>query len=48
VTLLEAGHAVLSGQAVGIGEQGELLVRDDSGVVHTVLSGDLSLRLQAS
>jgi BirA family transcriptional regulator, biotin operon repressor / biotin---[acetyl-CoA-carboxylase] ligase len=48
VTLMEAGQPVLSGQAVGIGDHGELLVLDDSGVVHTVLSGDLSLRLQAS
>jgi BirA family transcriptional regulator, biotin operon repressor / biotin---[acetyl-CoA-carboxylase] ligase len=48
VTLFEAGQPVLSGEAIGIGEYGELLVRDDAGVLHTVMSGDLSLRLQAS
>jgi BirA family transcriptional regulator, biotin operon repressor / biotin---[acetyl-CoA-carboxylase] ligase len=48
VTVFEAGVPLLHGKVFGLGESGELLLLDEKGQLHKVLSGDLSLRLQAS
>jgi BirA family transcriptional regulator, biotin operon repressor / biotin---[acetyl-CoA-carboxylase] ligase len=48
VTVFDAGLPILHGKVQGLGESGELLLLDEHGKVHKVLSGDLSLRLQAS
>ena len=37
-------EVILAGLAEGTNEQGHLLVRDDSGVLHTVMAGDATLR----
>jgi BirA family transcriptional regulator, biotin operon repressor / biotin---[acetyl-CoA-carboxylase] ligase len=44
VCLNDGDKPVLYGWVEGIGSQGELLLRDAEGVLHRVLSGDLSLR----
>lgn len=42
------GDPVLSGVANGLAPDGSLLVRDESGAVHEVLSGDVTLRATSS
>jgi BirA family transcriptional regulator, biotin operon repressor / biotin---[acetyl-CoA-carboxylase] ligase len=44
VCLQDGDKPVLHGRVEGIGSQGELLLRDATGALHRVLSGDLSLR----
>jgi len=39
-----AGTEVLSGEGVGIGAEGQLLVRSDTGETVPVYAGDVSLR----
>jgi BirA family biotin operon repressor/biotin-[acetyl-CoA-carboxylase] ligase len=41
---VDLGDAVLSGVAEGTDAYGRLLLRDDSGVLHTIAAGDVSLR----
>jgi len=42
-----ASAVAISGVPIGLGENGELLVRSESGAIKTVLSGDVSLASQA-
>ena len=45
VEVTQAGQdALLSGIAEGTGEWGQLLVRDDSGKLHAIMAGDVTLR----
>ncbi len=45
VEVTQAGQrARLSGIAEGTAEWGQLLVRDDSGKLHTIMAGDVTLR----
>lgn len=39
---VQIGTTVLQGQVVGIGQQGELLLMDDAGGSHALLSGDVT------
>jgi BirA family transcriptional regulator, biotin operon repressor / biotin---[acetyl-CoA-carboxylase] ligase len=41
---VEVGEQTISGLAEDVSDQGLLLVRDDAGTLHRVLSGDVSLR----
>lgn len=40
---LDSGNEVVSGQALDINENGYLLVRDENGTIHTVMSGEISV-----
>ena len=39
---VQVGTTILDGQVVGIGQQGELLLVDDAGESHVLLSGDVT------
>ncbi|MFC1668012.1 biotin--[acetyl-CoA-carboxylase] ligase [Chlamydiota bacterium] len=41
--IIKQGKGILEGDAIGIDEKGALLLREDNGIIHTVLSGDLQL-----
>ncbi|MBU0681257.1 MAG: hypothetical protein KKD73_07535 [Proteobacteria bacterium] len=44
MTWLTAKGEVISGVSQGIDEHGLLFIRDDSGTIHEVLSGDVQLQ----
>lgn len=40
---LDSGNSIVSGQAIDIDESGYLLVRDQTGTIHTIMSGEISV-----
>jgi len=43
VRVMRQGRTPLQGRATGVSPEGALLVRDDSGVLHTIWAGDVAL-----